>query len=179
MGSELHLGSDCHRRPAGSLCLVEVTTSRRLAGRSISKLNSYPARWSFSCILAPLHWSSISNIQRTQKYSAVMYWWYRRQVVNGDLKSKFANQFFLLETSRNDIEGHRDVLSDPVYAMLPHILGLHSYGYLLGLKMGVFGVQVLNKRKRFIFSYPSDVWEVVANLRAFLALDILIVEDQF
>ena len=44
--------------------------------------------------------------------------------------------------------------------------------------MGVFGVKVLNKCKRFIFSYPSGVWEVVANLKAFLALDILIVEDQ-
>ena len=33
-------------------------------------LISYPARWSFSFILGPLHWSStlyISNIQRTQK----------------------------------------------------------------------------------------------------------------
>ena len=30
----------------------------------------------------------------------------------------------------------------------------------------------------FIFSYLSGVWEVVANLKAFLALDILIVEDQ-
>ena len=28
---------------------------------------SYPTRWSFSFILGPLHWSSISNIQRTQK----------------------------------------------------------------------------------------------------------------
>ena len=38
-------------------------------------LVSSPARWSFSFILGPLHWSSIyiSNIQRTQKYSAVIY----------------------------------------------------------------------------------------------------------
>ena len=64
--------------------------------------------------------------------------------------SKFANQFFLLETSRNAVihkihKGDRDVLSVPVHAMLPHVLGLHSYGHLLGLKMGVFGVKVLNK----------------------------------
>ena len=38
------------------------------------KVVSLPARWSFSFILGSLHWSSIiSNIQRTQKYSAVMY----------------------------------------------------------------------------------------------------------
>ena len=52
------------------------------------KVVSYPARWSFSFILAPLHWSSISDIQGTQKYSAVMCWcWYRRQVINRDLNS--------------------------------------------------------------------------------------------
>ena len=37
-------------------------------------LVSYPARWSFSFIVGSLHWSSISNIQRIQKYSAVMYY---------------------------------------------------------------------------------------------------------
>ena len=36
-------------------------------------LVSQPDRWSFSFILGPLHWSSISNIPRTQKYSAVEY----------------------------------------------------------------------------------------------------------
>ena len=35
---------------------------------------TYPTRWSFSFILGPLHWSSISNIQgQRKKYSAVMY----------------------------------------------------------------------------------------------------------
>ena len=36
-------------------------------------LVTQPDRWSFSFILGPLHWSSISNIPRTQKYSAVEY----------------------------------------------------------------------------------------------------------
>ena len=42
---------------------------------------SSPARWSFSFIVGPLHYQSqlciiiyISNIQRTKKYSAVMYY---------------------------------------------------------------------------------------------------------
>ena len=39
-----------------------------MVGRNVV---SHPTRWSLAFILEPLHWSS--NIQRTEKYSAVMY----------------------------------------------------------------------------------------------------------
>ena len=61
------------------------------------------ARWSFCFILWPLHRSSISNIQRAQKYSAVMYkacltWWVEGLSAEGGRQPAYHQQWWLINS---------------------------------------------------------------------------------